>query len=470
MIDIKYDLNKKINYKGKTISYGRKLFNECLPEDYPLIDEVVDKKRLIEILNDIVLNYPPNISIETLDKVKELGFTVSTEVGNTLSFDELYDEKLMKFSDSLKDEDGVQNNMKKINNDKNINSIIQSKPCYNFIKSGARGSVEQLRQLILSRGYIADMNNKIIPKIVKSSLIKGLTPDEFFMSSYGSRKGLMDTAVSTSASGYLTRQLIYSTVNTELDTELDDCGTQDCLELLIYVKDKDGKLDENATDKLAKSLIWRYISVNGDKPYLITKNNYKALIGRKIKLRSPIFCKGKHICKTCYGNLHKILHSNQIGIIATQAIGERSTQMVLRSFHTSGGVSNTNEDESNKDIISGISVLNKLLHRPFEVLKTNDVREFVIKFHSLFSDYGSINMVHFETIISSIMFTDDGRKWRTLKNRNNFPYKFESILKTPTLNSWLLGVCFSRLKSKLLDGMVDKRVDIPNSISKLFRL
>jgi hypothetical protein len=90
-------------------------------------------------------------------------------------------------------------------------------------------------------------------------------------------------------------------------------------------------VDEN----VAKSFLWRYHIGKSGYPILTKKDKLHKLIGKKVKFRSPIYCKNKKVCKTCYGNLNKILHSNQIGILATQAVGERATQLVLRTFHTS---------------------------------------------------------------------------------------------------------------------------------------
>lgn len=462
----KFNSGKTFLYKNVKLSKNRYLFNKCLPESYPVVDEIVDKKVLMNILNDIALNYNSKECIKTLDSIKNLGFELSTEHGYTLSIDDLYIEEFEYFVNTLNG--SIKDNIYKLNNNKSINNKIQKKPYYIYIESGARGSIDQLNQLIVSRGYVADANNKIRPNMIRSNLTTGLNQREFFESCWGSRKGILDTALSTGSSGYLTRQLVYSTVNMIIGEEK-DCQTKDYLEMDVVVKNSNGTINESKSEDLAKSLIWRYIVSSDEKTtILITKDNYKVLIGRKIKLRSPIYCKSKHICKKCYGNLNNILHSDQIGIIATHALAERTTQMVLRTFHISGQVKETGDSDENKDIISGIGIVNKLFHKPSNIKGIESPIDLVMALQSVFSQYGNLMNIHYEVIVSSMMWTDK-KLWRLSENRNNNPYTFESILKIPSLGSWLLGISFARLKNKLLDGLVNEEIDTPSSITNLFR-
>lgn len=454
-----------VEYKGSKITEGRKLFNECLPEDHELIDYPVRKNELLKILNEIALRYSPEVTMRTLDNIKDLGFKVCTEKGFSLGMDDLYDEQLEKIANSLKQEDSISSNLEKMNDPKIIERI-QNKPYYIYIKSGARGSIEQVKQLVFCRGYVADANNKIRSGLIKSNLATGLTEKEYFESSWGCRKGLMDTAVSTGTAGYLTRQLIYSTIEMELD-DVEDCGTTDGLNLLISVRNDDLTINDEETESLAKSLLWRNIIDEEGKTHLITTKNYKQLIGKRIKVKSPIYCKNKKICKKCYGNLHKILHSDQIGMIATHAVGERTVQLVLKNFHTSGSVSKATDDGDNDDIISGIDLVNKLLHAG-DVARLKTPGVMVKKLQQIFGRYGNIHLVHFETIVACMMWSEN-KKWRLLPNRENEDYTFESILQIPSKSSWLVGAAFSRIKSKLLEGLINNRVDVPSSLSSIFR-
>lgn len=600
---------KKYDYKGAQLTESQLEFNKCLPEDYHVITEPVIGKDLNNLINDIVKNYPSDIAMNTLDNLKELGFKKSTEHGYTLSLSDLYDEEFENYANSLKEEDGIQANLTKITKNKKILEKICKKPYFCYIASGARGSVDQLLQLIIARGYVANSNNQIVNKLLRSSYVSGLNETEFFYSCYGTRKGLMDTATSTAISGFLTRQLVYSNACTELGKS-ENCGTTDCLELDISIKNKDNQLDISESEKLAKTLLNRYIQVGkNNKLVLITNDNYKALVGKRIALRSPIKCVDKKICKTCYGKNSEITHSDQIGIIAGTALGERTTQLVLRTFHTSfskdtklidinnnyirmdeaydriksgesiytlscspegiisaskiidafkdhvtdkmiritldndkyvdvtyghefmmrNGTYKKSEDLNigddlmslndqrnvkhieyitldkpeafydvtvdceysnfpleagifvhnsgvvqkqnkktgkNEDINTGISVLGKLLHNPYKIGIETD-RELVLALYNTFREYGYIHMVHYEVVVSSMMWYNNNL-WRTLKNRNNYLYKIESILQVPSKSSWLLGVAFSRLKHKLLDGLISGKHDPVTSLGNLF--
>lgn len=441
-------------YKNIKMTQGRINFNLCLPEDYEPINETINDKKLNTILNDISLKYSPDVVMKTLDAIKDLGFMSSTLEGYTLGIDDLYNPKLEEHANNLTG--NVKEDMAYIQSNKDVKKLLEESNYAVFINSGARGSWDQTKQIVLTRGYVADATNKIRPELIRSSLVKGMSPKEYFSSCWGARKGLLDTAVSTGDSGYLTRQLIYSTVPIELDSELDDCKTEEYLEL------------EVTSEKMAKCLLWRfYWDDELNRLRKITSYTYKKIIGKKIKLRSPIYCNSKHICKKCYGDHYKILHGNQIGIIATQAIGERTTQLVLRTFHI-GGLAQGSHESDNEDIISGMSIANKLFHKP-ESLGITSPDQFVTMIHKIFGQYGAIRLVHYEVIITSMMWYND-KMWRVTDNRKNFPFQWVSILQTPAKHSWLLGCAFANLKSKILEGLIKNQEDNETSLTKLFDL
>ena len=446
-------LDEIVEFKGHKLKVGRYLFNKCLPEDYPIIDKCIDGKLLSKILNDVAMRYPPKIVINTLDNIKNLGFTQSTIRGYTLGIDDLYSKELMDIADNLT---GDMKEDMKILNSKKVMDILKTFSFRDYIESGARGSWDQIKQLVLSRGYVSDSKGKIRPNLIRGNLLKGLNQEEFFNSCWGARKGLLDTALSTGVSGYLTRQLIYSCVFVELDNQLDDCGSTDYMR--IFIEDHD----------MAKSVLWRYFKVD-NRLIKITTSNYKNIIGKTINLRTPIYCKSKKICKKCYGDLHKILHSDQIGIIATQAIGEITTQLVLRTFHLSGVAKSKAESEDQDDIISGLGVANKLFHKPESVVDINNPSDLVNATYKVFNEYKKIHMIHYEIIISAMMWVGN-TQWRLTENRDDNKYEWVSILQIPSRASWLLGVAFSNLKAKLLDGLINGKSDNCNALSRLFRL
>jgi len=459
--DENYDTEKEYEKDGKKLSFGKYLFNSCMPEDYPVIKNTITKNKLSVIINDLVLRYPAKVVIKCLDKIKTLGFVKSSIEGYSLGVNDLFNEEMKKISGELTG--NIREDLTLLNSNETKNRLKQFK-FHEFIDSGARGSWEQARQLVLSRGYVSDVTGRIVPELIRNSLTQGLNQGEFFISSYGARKGLLDTALSTGDSGYLTRQLIYSTVAVRLDDspEGDDCGSKDYL--TIKIKDK----------RMAKTLLWRYYSDSSHNLHKVTIQNYQSLIGKTIRFRSPIYCKNKKICRKCYGDLHKILHSNEIGIIATQAVGERITQLVLRTFHLSGVAQLGRKSERQEDIIGGIERANKLFHNPKDLNRSDGEGKIVTAAHltteiyNLFNPYKGIHSVHYEVIVSVMMWSGD-KLWRLNKNRDFETYEWTSILQIPHKTSWLLGCAFSNLKAKLLDGLVKNKEDQENCISDLFK-
>lgn len=473
---IKIDHSKKmdeiVECKGFMIKYGRSLFNMCLPEKYPVVDEEINDKKLSSILDDIAMNYPPDDIMRTLDMIKDLGFKMSTKFGYTLSIDDLYNPKFEKIANSL-NENEHDKNMEKIAKNEFLNEL-KNKPFYDFVKSGARGNADQLRQMLVCRGYVADAFNRVILKLIRSSYLKGLNESEFFDSSWGTRKGLIDTAHSTSAGGFITRQMIYSTTSVVLGTER-DCGTDEFLSIKPKVLDSEGNVDEPRTKALLKSILWRYALVDG-KLVLITDSNIEDFKNMKIiKMRSPIYCKTKGVCHTCYGNLHKILHSDQIGIIASQSISERITQLILRTFHHSGAAAKSGKDDGknkskNEDIVHDMAIVNKILHSPEKYKKFVTPFRLVWDLNRIFCLHGRVNLVHYEVLVSAMMRDRAGKPWRISQERGEVEPQFHSIMKIPSMDSWLLGVAFTRLKAKLLDGLVTGGSDVPSSIGNIFKL
>lgn len=196
-----------------------------------------------------------------------------------------------------------------------------------MIEAGARGSWTQARQISETRGFVSDVEGRIIPTNIKSSLLDGLTPNEYFTSCYGGIKGIIDSSRNTSVSGYLTRRLIYLVSNIELSEDMQDCGSTNYLKF---------KLNEEYLNMFMYRVV--KLDPNDTEEYIITKDNFDKFINKTIYLRSPLTCKctdGK-ICHKCYGYLFKKHNSRMIGYIAAQSIGERASQQTLRTKHTSG--------------------------------------------------------------------------------------------------------------------------------------
>jgi DNA-directed RNA polymerase beta' subunit len=358
-----------------------------------------------------------------------------------MSLENFQSEALTNLRDKIYEKDTIRQRLVASSN-KGITKALRENFEYAYmIESGARGSWDQVKQIIMTRGFVSNFDGEILPTPIKHNLVEGLTEEEFFYSTYGCRKGLLDIALNTGTSGYLSRKLIFTCANLQIDTQLDDCGTTDLLE--IYVK----------TERKARMLVNRYQSVKGNLE-LITKQNYKDIIGKTIWIRSPILCQSPKLCHTCYGDLHKRLNSRFVGIIAAQTLGERGTQLVLRTFHTSGsaviqGQDTETDSMKQKDIIGDLATVSQILHKFKNKTYTDIVQE-------LFEVYDKdIYHVHFECVVAQLMWKDY-KKWRLLENRNLFSPDFYSIQSVPNQESWILAMAFSNPKRSILQGILNE--------------
>lgn len=437
------DALEEVEYKNEKITKGEAEFNKCLPEDYPVIKGKVDKNKLISVLNDIKSKYHEKITMNVLDEVKKLGFKYSTLFGTTMSILGFKWNDSSIFRDEIFASGTAEEQLAKFSDQKIIDNLRENFKYSFMIDSGARGSWDQAKQIVLSRGFISNFEGDILPDPIKHSLLEGLTQEEFFNSTYGCRKGLLDVAVNTGTSGYLSRKLIFTCANLQIDVNLKDCGTQDLLEVFVE------------TEKKAKMLINRYHVIKKELKQ-ITKDNYKEIVGTTVFLRSPIFCKSPKLCTTCYGDLYKSLHSRFVGVIAAQTLGERGTQLVLRTFHTSGAaVVKDQEDEDEidlkqMDIIDDLAKVSKTLHK----LKEKDCRIITAELFDVYSHNQDIEHIHFECVVSQMMW-DGARKWRLLENRDKIEPTYFSVQSVPSNESWILGLAFSNPRRHILKGILN---------------
>ena len=435
------EYSQETEYKGEKITVGQAEFNNCLPADYPVVKEAVDNKKLLEILNDIKDNYDSEITVKVLDDIKRIGFKHATLFGCTISLKDCE----MQGAKELKDKIFAEKDLRKqliAMSDPKVTEEMKERFNYAYmIESGARGSWDQVRQLVLARGFISNFDGEILPLPIKNSLLDGLTQEEFFYSTYGCRKGLLDVALNTGTSGYLSRKLIFTCANLQIDTELQDCGTKDLLSVDV------------TSDRKARMLINRFKLSDDEKSLIkITRENYKDNIGKLIFIRSPILCQSPKICHVCYGDLHKKLNSRFIGIIAAQTLGERGTQLVLRTFHTSGSAVIKGEEGEGtsvrqEDIIGDLSAVSELLHKFKGKTYATIVEE-------LFDVYDKdIYHVHFECVVAQLMWKNYS-KWRLLENRERVEPNYYSIQSVPNQESWILAMAFSNPKRSILQGIL----------------
>ena len=395
------------------------------------VNEVLDKKKLVKLLKTKVKE-----DSSILEKVRKIGLEYAKHHPVTMN---IYDLTVAKDKIDIELTGDIVQDIEKLN-EVDKHKIKEVFPKASIISSGARASFPQARQMSIARGYVADFWGNIVPYPIKSSYVEGLTEEEFFYSNYGTRKAVLDTAFNVADSGYLTRRLVYLANSCVLDPELEDCGTEHTMTI------------DNISNDLAKRLLYRYYyDENG---VLQKVESPDQIVGRTIKLRSPIHCKSKHICKTCYGGLYEIHKSKFVGIIAAQTLGERSTQLTLRTFHT-GGVAESKGSEKQEDITSALTLAEKLIDMSKKIKHVNEIYEIVFNLLDIFKEYTSMHLVHIESIVSEKIWRSRHIKWR-LTNQNDLE-EVETLSSklVPEIQSPLLGAFFENTNRNLLRALYE---------------
>lgn len=317
------DLNKAIDpyipvlFKNHTTTMGKAIFNNCFPKDFRFIDNQVKSKDIKNILVEIINKYGDNITREVVTRLKDIGFKFATILAPSINLDELSipDEiyKLKKNLDkaSTKEAIEIMDKMKEI-----IKNHLNDTGLAALVESGAGRGWDHPLQIFGAKGLMADPTGKILPPI-KGSLADGLSSTEYFNAAGGARAGIIDRVINTSDTGYTSRKLAFLLNSVELDWLKKDCGT-------------DLTLDIKLNPDIIKRLNGRFVNYRNN---LEQFDSSKFKTGNVIHLRSPIFCRSPKICHTCYGKLLEFHKSPYVGLIAAQNIGERGTQLIMRTFH-----------------------------------------------------------------------------------------------------------------------------------------
>ncbi|MDD3593660.1 MAG: DNA-directed RNA polymerase subunit beta'' [Candidatus Gastranaerophilales bacterium] len=334
----------------------------------PFINKIVNKKALNNLLAQVYLELGGAKTAYLANSLKNLGFRYATKGGTTISIQDLdvpeVKKQMLKSAEEeiekatirfLKGEiTEVERYTKVIDTwsettakltDEVVKNFSRTNPVYMMAFSGARGNVSQVSQLVGMRGLMADAQGKIIDLPIKSNFKEGLSVTEYIISSYGARKGLVDTALKTADSGYLTRRLV--DVAQDVIIREKDCGTSNGIEMASI---SDG---ESIVVTLEERLLGRTLAkdiVDADGNVILSANqplnreDVKKVSEYKIEkalVRSPLTCELEFgACQLCYGwslTTNKPVDIGEaIGIIAAQSIGEPGTQLTMRTFHTGG--------------------------------------------------------------------------------------------------------------------------------------
>lgn len=368
VIDLQALIKVRIDGQLVETTAGRLIFNSVIPPEVGFINEIVAKKTLDRIVTRTYRLCGYQKTAKLLDGIKTLGFKYSTQAGVTVGIGDIQIPQAKKSilakadADVAKTEQQYRRGL--ITDDERKSLVIEIwtkandavtkalmesldrfNPVFMMANSGARGNVQQLRQLAGMRGLMADPSGRTIELPIKANFREGLTVLEYFISSHGARKGLADTALRTADSGYLTRRLV--DVSQDVIVREEDCG----VDYGIVVEDiKEGS---ELIERLEERLVGRFpvreirhpetgeILATPDREIDEEQAHALAQVYDKVEIRSVLTCKTRYgVCKKCYGrNLatgRQVEIGEAVGIIAAQSIGEPGTQLTMRTFHTGG--------------------------------------------------------------------------------------------------------------------------------------
>ncbi len=375
------EIDGEIKTQKIETSVGRIIFNQGIPQDLGFVDREEDpfqyeisfpviKKTMGQIIERVIRTHGLTESAEVIDYIKALGYKYATLAGITYSMDDVKvpptKSELLQEADSKVQTIRKQYARGLITDEERYNAVINVweeatkqvshameenfddlNPVYMMVKSGARGNMNQLRQIAGMRGLMASTTGKAVEIPIKSSFAEGLDALEYFISAHGARKGLSDTALRTADSGYLTRRLV--DVSQDIIVREYDCGTE---EGIIVYDIKDGN---QVIEKMQERLVGRFPvhdvfdpktkELIVDTETMITEDMADRIVGsgiERLEVRSVLGCHSKHgVCQKCYGmglaRRDLVSIGEAIGIIAAQSIGEPGTQLTMRTIH-SGGV------------------------------------------------------------------------------------------------------------------------------------
>ena len=394
IIDIHTSIKIRVtNLKGVSkiidTTVGRVIFNEAVPKKVDFVNELLTKKSLRDIIQKILRDTDiPTVS-NFLDDIMQLGFQNAFKGGLSFSLSDISvpeeKEAIVNKADKLIDGILANYNMGLITNNERYNQVIDIwtkanidltdiamkrliedrqgfNSVYMMLDSGARGSKEQIRQLVGMRGLMAKpqkqsaAGGEVIENPILANFKEGLSILEYFISTHGARKGLADTALKTADAGYLTRRLV--DVAQDCIIREEDCGTLRGITVEPIKKNDDiveslgdrilGRvaLNDILDPKTRKVIVKSGEQIKEEEVELINKTDIQS-----VEVRSTLTCDTKKgICIKCYGrNLatgKMAREGDSVGIIAAQSIGEPGTQLTLRTFHVGGTAGNISQENS----------------------------------------------------------------------------------------------------------------------------
>jgi DNA-directed RNA polymerase subunit beta' len=416
------------------------------PKEAPAIfrNRVVDKGQLKKLIAWAFTNHGSARTAQMADELKDLGFRYATKAGVSISVDDLQvppsKRKLLEAaeedirateerytrgeiteverfqkvidtwngtSEELKDE--VVRNFKSNNP---LNSV------YMMAFSGARGNISQVRQLVGMRGLMANPQGEIIDLPIKTNFREGLTVTEYVISSYGARKGLVDTALRTADSGYLTRRLV--DVSQDVIIREIDCGTDrgipirsmtDGDRILIPLKDR--LLGRVVAQDVVHPETGELVAGRNQDISDELANTIMDVGVEEVLVRSPLTCEAaRSVCQHCYG--WSLAHAKMVdlgeavGIIAAQSIGEPGTQLTMRTFHTGGAFTGERAPQIRAPFEGTVVFSKRIRTRAFRTKHGEDA--LVVEMNSSMTLESGSKKKSFPLPQGSILFVEDGQQ------------------------------------------------------------
>ena len=362
VIDLRAGIKVMIGGQLLEASVGRILFNNTLPKDYAFQNEDINSKKLDKLIGKMIENYDNEAVENVLDKMKNLGFEYSTVSGITWGMDDLIvpKDKQDLLAQAEKNIEVIDSHYKKglLSQEEKTSQVIEIwqktkaeiekkvmqtlpawGPVMSIIDSGARGTWSQIVQMAGMKGLVTNPAGQILELPVKSSFKEGFDVLEYFISTHGARKGTADTALRTSAAGYLTRRLV--DVSHDVIVSEEDCRDKTGIE--IANEDASGIGQDPIFKILGRVCLddIQGVIAAGDIIDWLKANAIIASGAEKIRVRSVLSCKTTQgVCRKCYGwdlgKNHLVKIGEAVGVVAAQAIGEPGTQLTMRTFHTGG--------------------------------------------------------------------------------------------------------------------------------------
>lgn len=408
-------------------------------------NRVVNKGQLKKLMASAFINHGTARSAQMADSLKDLGFRYATKAGVSISVDDLkvppskqqllaeaeqeifetearYSRgeitEVERFQKVIDTWNGTSEALK----DEVVKYFRASDPLnsvYMMAFSGARGNISQVRQLVGMRGLMANPQGEIIDLPIKTNFREGLTVTEYIISSYGARKGLVDTALRTADSGYLTRRLV--DVSQDVIVRDLDCGTQRGIFLTamtdgdrILIPLKDRLFGRVLGQDVLHPVTGEVIAVRNQEVSEELANKIDKSGVEKVMLRSPLTCESpRSVCQACYGwslaHAHMVDLGEAVGIIAAQSIGEPGTQLTMRTFHT-GGVFTGEVARVVRSPFDGVlEYASNMRVRPFRTRHGEDA--FVVESpHAEITAIGKTDSQTFTVIQGTILKASDGAR------------------------------------------------------------